>query len=130
MREKLQRFMIGRYGVDEYGRFLTIAVLILCLLSIFISNELLNLVTIVAIVYCYYRILSKNHEKRFQENLKYLALKDKVTARFPSKNKNNANAQYNIYRCPNCQQKIRVPKGRGTIIITCPKCHNEFKKRT
>ena len=24
----------------------------------------------------------------------------------------------------------RVPRGRGNIVITCPKCHREFTKRT
>ncbi|MGI6094178.1 MAG: hypothetical protein ACOYBL_01985 [Lachnospiraceae bacterium] len=128
MRNQLQRFMTGRYGVDNYGRFLTVLVLILCLFSIFIPNRLLYSITILAIIYCYYRILSKNHEQRFQENMKYLQIKDKLTSRFHKNPKNTSETQYNVYRCPNCQQKIRVPKGRGTIIVTCPKCHTEFKK--
>jgi len=37
---------------------------------------------------------------------------------------------HRYYRCPGCRQRLRVPRGRGNIVITCPKCHREFTKRT
>ena len=37
---------------------------------------------------------------------------------------------YKFYTCGQCGQKVRVPKGKGKIEITCPKCRNTFIKRT
>ncbi|MCD7981014.1 MAG: zinc-ribbon domain-containing protein [Clostridiales bacterium] len=37
---------------------------------------------------------------------------------------------YKFYMCPHCSQKVRVPKGKGRIEITCPKCRTTFIKTT
>ena len=38
--------------------------------------------------------------------------------------------EYHIYKCPNCKQKLRVPRGRGRIAIRCRKCGTEFIKKS
>lgn len=35
-----------------------------------------------------------------------------------------------VFKCPNCKQKLRVPKGKGKIMITCTYCGHKFQKRT
>ena len=35
---------------------------------------------------------------------------------------------YHYYRCPQCRQKLRVPRGRGRIQISCPRCGTQFIK--
>lgn len=131
MRQKFQQFMTGRYGIDEFGRLLSFVVIILCLISIFIPKPFWEILTVLAILYCYFRIFSRNFDKRYKENIRYLEIKNKLVGHF---HKNAAptqqKIQYRIYSCPNCKQKIRVPKGKGAVMITCPKCHTEFKKRT
>ena len=37
---------------------------------------------------------------------------------------------YRFFKCPQCKQTVRVPKGRGKICITCPKCKTEFIKKS
>ena len=32
--------------------------------------------------------------------------------------------------CPNCGQKVRVPRGKGKIRVTCPSCHQKFDARS
>lgn len=38
LKEKFQRFMIGRYGADQLGRFLSIVIVILAAVSFFIRS--------------------------------------------------------------------------------------------
>lgn len=129
MKEKLQRFMVGRYGVDDFSKFLLGTALALCILDIFIDNVILNSWFFVIIIYAYFRIFSKNTMKRYQENLKFLQIKNKVLSRWNSeKSIMKQRKTHHIYKCPTCQQKIRIPKGKGRICITCPKCKTEFTK--
>ena len=36
----------------------------------------------------------------------------------------------NVVTCPNCGQKLRLPRRKGKIIATSKRCHNEFRLRT
>ena len=72
MKEKLARFMVGRYGQDELGQFLFAAALINMLLSVLFGGSVWYTIALVLLVFGYYRVLSKNHARRYQENSKYL----------------------------------------------------------
>ncbi len=129
MKEKLQRFMLGRNGVDEFANFLIIVALVLCVLDLFFNSTILHTLFIVILVYSYFRILSKNYTKRYQENQKFLQLKNNITSKFQSQKwMMQQRKTHHIYKCPTCNQKIRIPKGKGRICITCPKCKTEFTK--
>ncbi len=129
MREKLQRFMMGRYGVDALNRFLFALVLILWVLDIFIDTRILYSWAILLVVYAYFRMFSRNVQKRYQENVKYLQIKSKVLSKLKFKSSHNTQHKtHHIYKCPTCRQKIRIPRGKGRICITCPKCKTEFTK--
>lgn len=131
MREKIARFMTGRYGQDQLGQFLFVSALVLMLLSVFFGGGVWYTVALILMVYEYYRLLSKNHAKRYQENTKYLVYYNKVKAWFKRKQYQLKQAgQYHIYRCPSCKQKIRIPRGKGKISISCPKCRTEFVKKS
>ncbi len=114
MREKFQRFMYGRYGVDALGKFMIGAALVLCVLNMFLRSTLISTLTWALLIYSYYRMFSRNIQKRYNENVKFLNLKKRKT--------------HHIYKCPTCKQKIRIPRGKGRICITCPKCKTEFTK--
>ena len=78
-----------------------------------------------------FRMLSKNHSARYAENQKYLQLTAKFRYWLDQQKKLWQERKYHhIYTCPKCKQKIRIPKGKGKIMVRCPKCHFEFQKRS
>ncbi len=129
MREKLQKFMMGRYGTDNFSRFLLIVWIILWVLDLFINSVILSALSLALLIYTYYRMFSRNIQKRYQENIKYLSIKNKILYKFRSEQSMMKDRKtHHIYKCPTCKQKIRIPRGKGRICITCPKCKTEFTK--
>ena len=71
------------------------------------------------------------HPKRYSENLKYLSYQNRVTTWFGKQQvRFKQRKDYHYYRCPQCGQQLRVPRGRGKISITCPKCGHQFIKKS
>lgn len=129
MRERLQRFMMGRNGLDDICRFLMVVWFILWILQLFIYIPFLSLLSFVILIYMYFRMFSRNVPKRYQENERFLGIKNKITRKFRSKKSQMKQRKtHHIYTCPTCKQKIRIPRGKGRICITCPKCKTEFTK--
>lgn len=128
MRERFSRFMQGRYGQDQFGRFLMALGMISILLHIFISYAPFYYIAIASLLFGYYRMLSRNFIQRRRENAKYLELKGKVSRLLPERKARDP--YHRIFKCPGCGQKVRVPKGRGKVAIRCPRCNREFIKRT
>ncbi len=130
MREKIARFMMGRYGVDQFSRFLSIFTLILMIVGIF-THPTLYYIAIVGIIYMYFRTFSKNYAKRRAENDWYLKKSYKIRTWFQKQAKMaKLRKTHKIFRCPTCDQKIKVPKGKGKIEIRCSKCSTKFMKRS
>lgn len=131
MRDKFTRFMTGRYGTDDYSKFLLVVAVALMVLNLFFRVELINLLVVALLVYVYFRMFSRNIQKRYGENVKYLQLKNRFFGFFRKEKRMAEDRKENhIYKCPNCKQKIRVPRGKGKICITCPKCKTEFIKKS
>ncbi len=128
VREGFQRFMWGRYGVDQLNLSLLGAAVVVSLLGMILSRLLLigpiaSLVTgllVYALLGLYiFRVLSKNLDARRRENRRFLSLFRGLLDR-----------DNRYYRCPNCKQTVRVPRGRGKIKISCPKCSEKFIRRS
>lgn len=136
MKDKFYRFMQGRYGVDQFAKFTMGVALVSIVLAIFVNTgssagTFLDTLGLVAIVYTYFRIFSRNISKRAQENQKYLSATAKIRQRLnKEKNLMRQRKDYHIYTCPACGQKVRIPRGKGKIEISCPKCHSKFVKRS
>ena len=142
MKDKLNQFMAGRYGADDLAKFMLGSAVVLMLINIFLGIPILNTLVLVILILVYVRMFSRNIQKRYQENLKYLRMKQRFFAFFKADPKTKTGSgtkagsktqekkNYHIYKCPNCGQKIRIPKGKGKIMITCPKCKHEFQKKS
>lgn len=131
MKDRLQRFMYGRYGNDNLNRFISISALLFSILSIFTKGAIANSLTFLLLFLCFFRMLSKNIYKRQQENLSYLSIKNEVTNYFKrTKLHISQRKTHRFYKCPSCKLKLRVPKGKGLITISCPKCKDSFNKKT
>ena len=136
MRDKFNKFMQGRYGVDDLSRFTMGTALVLIILAMFANifsrtvGSTLDILGVAAIVYAYIRIFSRNIQQRYAENQKFLQMTSKFRFRFnKEKNLMKQRKTHHIYSCPGCGQKIRIPKGKGKIEIECPKCHTKIRKK-
>ena len=118
-----RRFMQGRYGTDKLNTAILVAGFGACVLSMLIRlplvNWLLTLISYVLMGWAIFRMLSHNTYKRYQENKKYLRFIERLRDR-----------EHKYFDCPRCRQPVRVPKGKGKIAITCPKCREKFVKKT
>ena len=131
MREKIRQFMMGRYGTDGLNQFLSISSIVFILLTLFTHFRLFTYVGFALLVWCYYRTFSRNIAKRTQENYQFYAIKDRFTDKVNGLKDQWANRKlYHYYRCPQCRQKLRVPRGRGRIQISCPRCGTQFIKKS
>ncbi len=119
----LSHFMMGRYGTDKLNMAILGVGLVLCLLSMFARWAVVDL-ALTALSYCFmiwaiFRMLSRNTYKRYRENRRYLNFLQRMKDR-----------EYRYFICPRCHQTVRVPRGKGKIVITCPKCREKFQKKT
>ena len=131
LRYRFSKFMQGRYGVDSLSRFLSIVLLAVIILGMFIRIPLSGTITLVILVILYWRMFSRNIPKRYEENQKFLQIRDKLLGRFSDFGSNMSQMKdYHIYKCPRCNQKIRIPRGKGHIMVRCPKCGYEFHKKS
>lgn len=130
MKERLYKFMYGRYGNDSLNRFLLVLTIVFWVLSLFTTNYF-YIIGVLLLVLMYFRMLSKNIYKRADENKVYLKYEYKVKGFFGRiKRDMKQRRTHHIYKCPSCKQKIRIPRGKGKIEVTCPKCSNTFVKKS
>lgn len=132
----LRRMMMGRYGNDQLGNFLFVIYLLFFVLQLIFRGSIAGLVLLMlgyfVIVLYFFRFFSRNIFKRQLENQKFMQVWNSVKNffRFWKMRWQERSGTKALYRCPKCHQVIRVPKGKGKIAITCPKCRFEFIKKT
>ncbi len=119
----LRSFMAGRYGTDKLNMAILGGGVIASILVMFIRvvevKLLLTAVSYGLMIWAILRTFSRNTYKRYQENRRFLMLLDRLKDR-----------DHRYFECPKCHQPVRVPRGKGKIAITCPKCREKFVKKT
>ncbi len=123
IKQALVRFMTGRYGTDKLNMWILGAGVVLCLISVFIRfplvNWILTVCSYILMIWALFRTFSRNTYKRYQENRRFLMCLDRIKDR-----------QHRYFDCPKCRQPVRVPRGKGKIMITCPKCREKFQRKS
>ena len=135
LKYRLQQGMQGRYGNDELNRFLSIAAIVCFVIAIlqFIWSPLYYAwyLGLVLLIFQIFRSFSKNTYQRSKERDWFLGIRSRLSGEIKfQKKKWDQRGTSRFFRCPKCRQAIRVPKGRGRIEITCPKCGTKFVKKS
>lgn len=130
MRNAIQRFMYGRYGNDQFGFFLLGLSVALSLLATVFNLGILNLLAEVVIIYALFRMLSRNTYKRREENNKFLRKVNPFLKWFRLQQTMRKDKAHRYFKCPNCSQYLRVPRGKGKITVTCRSCRASFQEKS
>ena len=133
IKHKLLQMWRNKYGNDQLGMFIYVLWLILLLVNVFARSIVITYLELLCMVIYLYRFISSHHQQRYSENMKFLEIKDKISSKFTNKKSTSfytTEVSYKYYKCKGCGAKLRVPKGKGKISITCPKCKTTFKSRS
>lgn len=121
---KMIHFMQGRNGMDTLAGFSIVVGLVLTLLDVFFVTGILSMLGLAAFVYAMFRCYSKNISSRALENARFEHATKKPRAAWDRFNRRwDARKTTKFFKCPQCGQELSVPKGKGTLRATCPKCH-------
>lgn len=121
---KLYKFMQGRNGSDDLGRTLVYVGLIFYVIDLLFKAPVFGGIGLVIMVYCIFRMLSRNLYARREENRKFVTYMQTARLKFEQRK------DYKIFRCKGCGRNIRVPRGKGKIEVTCPMCGKKTIHRT
>lgn len=129
-REKIARFMYGRYGTDNLFYGLSVLYIAVMLINVFVHSWLLYILGIAVFVFTFYRVMSRNTVKRMSENIKFQKLFTGVRSWFSErKSRVMQNKTYCFKRCPNCGKVLRLPRVKGRHSTRCPACSADFNVR-
>jgi len=130
MRNAIQRFMYGRYGSDQLNLFLIAVYFVLSLLAALTDTPALSLVGDVAAVLALFRVFSKNISKRRDENARFLRKINPLLRWLRLQQTIRKDRDHRYFKCPNCSQYLRVPRGKGKITVTCRSCGASFQEKS
>lgn len=115
IRQWLSRFMYGRYGLDTLSYVLMGAYFVIYVISSFTKSPVLVLLSLAVLIWCLFRILSRNIARRRKENDAFLRVFRWLKRSFTDRDRK-------YVRCPNCRATLRLPRRRGKHTATCPAC--------
>ncbi len=127
LKNGVSRFMYGRNGADHLGLGLLWTAILLEAVSWFVRSDaahhVISLASSALLLWEVFRLFSKNLYARRRENAWFLThlwqpVRDKLSRA--------RDKEHKYFACPNCHTVCRVPRGKGKIIITCPKCGGEI----
>ncbi len=127
LKDRFIKFMHGRYGSDKLGLFLLYTALVIMIVNAFINSFILFIMELAVIGYSFFRIFSKNVQKRYRENLIFEKIWNKIMGFFRLKIKMWQDRKTHVFvKCPRCKANLRLPKIKGEHTVRCTKCNNRF----
>lgn len=138
LKQKLIRFMYGRYGasagIDGLGWCLFIMSFAFSFLGRFSRNKVVyavfSVLSLACTVYLIFRFLSKKIYSRQKENVWFMGIFRKVRDFFKLQSDRFKDRKTHVYkRCPKCKAVLRLPKKKGKHSVVCPRCSKRFDVR-
>ena len=130
IRAAFARFMSGRYGTDQLNMAMLWTALIMTIIGSIAKLGILSLMADALLIVMFIRMLSKDRYKRQHENQVYLQKTYKITKAVNEwANRMKNSKKYRYFTCSKCKKRLRVPRGVGSITITCKGCGNKFDKK-
>ncbi|HHU05137.1 MAG TPA: hypothetical protein GXZ65_01490 [Clostridiales bacterium] len=127
----LRRLMTGRNGPDNLTITSVALALILNLIYSFSGYLVFEIISTILLLYAVFRIFSRNVVKRRAENAWFMGFFAPIKSWFSWKiTQMKSSKTHKFFRCPGCKNILRVPRGKGRIHITCPKCGQRFEGKT
>ncbi len=130
IRASFARFMSGRYGADQLSYAMVILALVMTVVGALSGLGLLTLMADALLIVMFVRMLSKDRYRRAHENQVYLEKTQNVRRAVTEwMNRVKNSKKYRYFTCPKCKSRLRVPRGVGSVTITCKSCGNKFDKK-
>lgn len=129
--------MRGRYGIDRLHRMLLWVYFAILIISVFISRNAdikiryaFLFMELALLVFLFFRVFSKNIEKRRKENERWLSVENKIKKQFRILRDRWKFRKTHVFKkCPKCKAVLRLKRIKGTHSVTCPHCNENFKIR-
>lgn len=128
---KMAQWMMGRYGIDQLTQALMTAGCAVVLVNFFAHSGVLSTIALLLMGWGLFRCYSRNIAARAKELAKYQELMVKPKAWWRLTNKKWVNRKTTLYfKCKGCGSVLNVPKGKGKLRVTCPKCGTQVEKHS
>ena len=130
IRRCLTRFMAGRYGGDQLNVLLIALYLIFYVVYLFTGRLVFEALALLLVLASFYRSLSRNLDRRRAENTRFLQAVRPIARRWSVFRSRAHDREHRYFKCPNCGQQMRVPRGKGRITVHCRSCGAVFEEKS
>ena len=130
IRRYMTQFMAGRYGGDQLNLLLVALYLILYVVFLFTRMLVFEALALLLLIISLYRSLSRKLERRRAENARFLQIVRPMARRWSVFRSRAQDREHRYFKCPNCGQQMRVPRGKGRITVHCRSCGAVFEEKS
>ena len=126
----LRKLMYGRYGSDHLSFFLLFLYVVLIFISALPHMAWVSWLALTVLLWNLFRMFSRRIDRRRAENARFLALFGPFIRWFKMRRTIHRDKDHRYFKCPNCGQYLRVPRGKGKITVNCRNCGASFEERS
>lgn len=135
MRAALEEFFLGRTGMDQLNKALLGLTAVSYLVSVLahqgVARMLFHYICLLTAAVCVMRAMSRDLERRRGENQRFLGCFGRIHQTGEGwRVRSEQRREYKVFKCPSCGVKLRVPRGKGKLWITCRQCGAQFEKKS